>query len=113
MEKLTVNSPEAQSADLIGENVAVLRQVFPEAFTEGKVDFEVLKQLLGGAVNRFLPKSFSNTYQEINWQSSSNTSDNVCMYWSMNLEPNSIIPELLGLSIFSPSCNLSWSLLNS
>ena len=28
-----------------------LKTLFPEAFTEGKIDFEVLKQLLGGAVD--------------------------------------------------------------
>jgi adenine-specific DNA-methyltransferase len=37
--------------DPIQTNLACLRQCFPQAFTEGKVDFEVLKQLLGGAVD--------------------------------------------------------------
>ncbi len=32
-------------------NIEQLQALFPEAFTEGKVDFEVLKQLLGGAVD--------------------------------------------------------------
>lgn len=50
MEKLTPNDPETQSADIVGGNIEQLRALFPEAFTEGKVDFEVLKQLLGGAV---------------------------------------------------------------
>src|SRR5690606_13724189 len=36
---------------LVQENLASLRQVFPEAFTEGKVDFDVLRQLLGDAVD--------------------------------------------------------------
>lgn len=44
-------SPEAQSADLVQGNVAQLKTIFPEAFTEGRVDFDVLKQLLGAAVD--------------------------------------------------------------
>lgn len=42
---------EKVSADIIGENVAKLKELFPEAFTEGKIDFEVLKQVLGGMVD--------------------------------------------------------------
>src|SRR5690606_212941 len=51
MQKITAQSPESQSADLIAENVERLKGLFPEAFREGKVDFDVLKQLLGGAVD--------------------------------------------------------------
>lgn len=51
MQKLTDQDPETQSADLIAGNIEQLKALFPEAFTEGKVDFEVLKQLLGGAVD--------------------------------------------------------------
>lgn len=51
MQKLTDQDPETQSADLIAGNIELLKSLFPEAFTEGKVDFEVLKQLLGGAVD--------------------------------------------------------------
>ncbi len=50
MEKLTANDQETRSADVIAENVDQLKALFPEAFTEGKVDFDVLKQLLGGEV---------------------------------------------------------------
>ena len=39
------------SVDLVQSNLAALRELFPEAFTEGRVDFDVLKQLLGGAVD--------------------------------------------------------------
>ncbi len=45
MEKLN-----GQSADIIAENVDQLKNLFPEAFTEGNIDFDTLKQLLGGAV---------------------------------------------------------------
>jgi len=51
VQKLTDQDPETQSADLVAGNIALLQSLFPEAFTEGKVDFEVLKQLLGGAVD--------------------------------------------------------------
>ena len=51
MQKLTDQDPETKSADLIAGNIEQLQSLFPEAFTEGKVDFEVLKQLLGGAVD--------------------------------------------------------------
>ena len=50
MEKLTANDPETRSADVIAENVDQMKALFPEALTEGKVDFDVLKQLLGGEV---------------------------------------------------------------
>lgn len=50
MKKLTAEDAETKSPDIIAGNIEQLRTLFPEAFTEGKVDFEVLKQLLGGAV---------------------------------------------------------------
>ena len=50
MKKLTAHDPETQSADLIADNLQQLKALFPEACTEGKIDFEVLKQLLGEAV---------------------------------------------------------------
>ena len=50
MQKLIANDPETRSADIVAENIEHLKALFPEAFTEGKIDFEVLKQLLGGAV---------------------------------------------------------------
>ena len=40
-----------QSANIVADNIDQLKTLFPEAFTEGKVDFDVLKQLLGGAVD--------------------------------------------------------------
>ena len=48
---MATNDPETRSADVIVDNIEHLKTVFPEAFTEGKVDFEVLKQLLGGDVD--------------------------------------------------------------
>ena len=51
MRQIFNGDPETRSADVIAENVDQLMALFPEAFTEGKVDFEVLKQLLGTAVD--------------------------------------------------------------
>ena len=51
MQKLIANDPETCSADVVAENIEHLKALFPEAFTEGKIDFEVLKQLLGGEVD--------------------------------------------------------------
>ena len=41
----------AHSADLVQANIARLRALFPVAFTEGRIDFEVLKSLLGAKVD--------------------------------------------------------------
>ena len=38
------------SMDLVAENIAQLKTLFPEAVTEGKIDFEVLRNLLGGEI---------------------------------------------------------------
>ena len=51
MKKLTATDSQTHSADVIAGNIEHLKSVFPEAFTEGKVDFAVLKQLLGGTVD--------------------------------------------------------------
>jgi adenine-specific DNA-methyltransferase len=42
---------ETKSADILAENIEHLKTLFPEAVTEGKIDIDVLKQLLGGAVD--------------------------------------------------------------
>ena len=46
----TANDPETRSADILAGNIEQLKTIFPEAFSEGKIDFEVLRQLLGGTV---------------------------------------------------------------
>jgi adenine-specific DNA-methyltransferase len=51
MKRLTANDPETKSIDIVAENIEQLMSLFPEAVTEGKLDFDVLKQLLGGAVD--------------------------------------------------------------
>jgi adenine-specific DNA-methyltransferase len=51
MKKITTDDPRSQSLDLTAQNVDQLKAIFPEAFTEGKIDFEVLRQLLGDTVD--------------------------------------------------------------
>lgn len=48
MERLDENF--GKSEDLIANNIEKLKQLFPEAFTEDNIDFEVLKQLLGETI---------------------------------------------------------------
>ncbi len=49
-EKITAQSEQAQSANLIANNIEQLKALFPEAWAEGKIDFDVLRQLLGDKV---------------------------------------------------------------
>lgn len=51
IKKLDLNDPDTKSADIVAGNVDALKALFPEAFTEGRIDFEVLKGLLGAAVD--------------------------------------------------------------
>lgn len=53
MHKITATDPEARSADLVSDNIAQLKALFPELITEGAagaaVNVDVLKQLVGDA----------------------------------------------------------------
>ena len=51
LNKITANDPEARSADLVAENIERLKSLFPEAVTDGRINFEVLRQLLGEALD--------------------------------------------------------------
>jgi adenine-specific DNA-methyltransferase len=51
MQKLTADDPETKSPDLVADNIEQLKALFPEAVTEGRIDFDTLRQLLGGAVD--------------------------------------------------------------
>ncbi|GAD81289.1 site-specific DNA-methyltransferase [Vibrio ezurae] len=51
VEKITGNSPEAKSLDITNQNIEQLKQLFPDVFSEGKIDFEVLKAVLGEAID--------------------------------------------------------------
>ena len=51
IDPIAAGEPESKSADLVAENLAALKALFPQAFGEGGVDFDVLRQLLGDAVD--------------------------------------------------------------
>lgn len=46
MKKMT-----GESTNITEENLSAMRQLFPEAFEEGKIDFDILRQLLGDYVD--------------------------------------------------------------
>lgn len=48
--RITLSASEAGSGDVVAENIAALKALFPSIVTDGRVDFEVLRQLLGDAV---------------------------------------------------------------
>lgn len=43
--------PETHSSSSVTDNIAYLKSLFPEAFAQGKIDFSVLRQLLGDVVD--------------------------------------------------------------
>lgn len=47
---ITRDDPAAGSGDVVADNVAALKALFPAIVTDGKIDFDVLRQLLGDAV---------------------------------------------------------------
>ncbi|MDX1922421.1 MAG: DNA methyltransferase [Alphaproteobacteria bacterium] len=51
MKKIDAEDALAKSADVVATNVDQLKVLFPEAVKEGKIDFDVLKQLLGGTID--------------------------------------------------------------
>ncbi|AOM40191.1 site-specific DNA-methyltransferase [Xenorhabdus hominickii] len=51
LENITLNPPESKSAGITQKNIAQLKQLFPEVFSEGKIDFDALKAVLGEAVD--------------------------------------------------------------
>ncbi|KHT22355.1 hypothetical protein RC96_05560 [Pectobacterium carotovorum subsp. carotovorum] len=42
---------DSQSMDIVADNISKLKELFPEAFTEGKVDFDTLKEVLGDYID--------------------------------------------------------------
>ncbi|MDQ0504189.1 site-specific DNA-methyltransferase [Xanthobacter agilis] len=50
IKKMNREAPEAQSADLMANNVVALKSLFPEIAVEGKLDLDLLKELLGLSV---------------------------------------------------------------
>ncbi len=51
MIKITSDMTELQSMNITEDNISKLKSLFPEAFSEGRIDFDVLKQLLGANVD--------------------------------------------------------------
>lgn len=51
MKKILAGDPETMSHDVIAENIEQLRSMFPDAWTEGRLDFDILKQLLGSLID--------------------------------------------------------------
>lgn len=51
MHRISSEDPQSKSLDQIAANLLQLKVFFPEAFAEDKVDFNVLRQLLGEAVD--------------------------------------------------------------
>ena len=51
MEKITADSAESKSLDITQQNIEQLKALFPDVFSEGKIDFEALKSVLGEAID--------------------------------------------------------------
>ncbi|MGI2115675.1 site-specific DNA-methyltransferase [Shewanella frigidimarina] len=51
IDKITSSSPEAKSLDIAQQNIEQLKQLFPDVFSENKIDFEALKAALGEQVD--------------------------------------------------------------
>ncbi|AYM86859.1 site-specific DNA-methyltransferase [Pseudoalteromonas agarivorans] len=51
MEQISNQSAESKSLDITNANIEQLKQIFPDVFSEGKVDFDALKAVLGEAVD--------------------------------------------------------------
>jgi len=47
---MTEQNLNGQSLDILSENITKLKQLFPEVFTEGKIDFNKLQQVLGNYI---------------------------------------------------------------
>lgn len=42
----------SSSTDITEQNIEKLKELFPEIVTDGKVDFDMLKEILGGGYRR-------------------------------------------------------------
>lgn len=61
MEKINKGDNEAESLNFFTENVEKLKSIFPEIVSESKIDFEVLKSLLGEEIVE------ADEYYSFNW----------------------------------------------
>lgn len=51
MRQIFKGDPETRSADVIAQNIDHVKALFPDAVTEGRIDFDVLRHLLGSEVD--------------------------------------------------------------
>ena len=51
MKRITAGDPESRSPDGVTENIALLARLFPDAVTDGNVDFDLLRGLFEGAID--------------------------------------------------------------
>lgn len=51
MEKITAASAESKSLDITAQNIEQLKALFPDVFSEGQIDFDALKAVLGEAID--------------------------------------------------------------
>lgn len=49
--KNVIPEVDSQSMDIVADNISKLKELFPEAFSEGKVDFDALKEVLGDYID--------------------------------------------------------------
>lgn len=49
--KNVIPEVDSKSMDIVADNISKLKELFPEAFTEGKVDFNALKEVLGDYID--------------------------------------------------------------
>lgn len=49
--KNVIPEVDSKSMDIVADNISKLKELFPEAFTEGKVDFDTLKEVLGDYID--------------------------------------------------------------
>ena len=50
MEQIKKGDELTQSLDIVNDNIFRLKELFPEVFTEGKIDFKVLQDILGDEI---------------------------------------------------------------
>ncbi len=51
MDRITASDPESRSPDIVAQNLAQIRAIFPDVFCEDKIDFDALRQILGDTVD--------------------------------------------------------------
>lgn len=73
---------DGQSFSIVDEKIAQLRSLFPEVFTEDKIDFKRLKDILGDKV------SFGNEHYELSWAGKSEARKEVQKQTTATLIPD-------------------------